>query len=167
MTGNDTIYSLIYSSLKLGLLDTNTASDMVLRVEPEVEDLEYAVEPHGIRIKRSFEGDVEYTLTLESPHLYDIYRQRSVPEFSTNFSFARQSPEIRQVRGTVYVDREEPVLRFQTINVSNVTIVYQAVSSVYYSALALYDGNVPVPVNRITIPVDSPDDKIVWQTPRF
>ena len=142
--------------------DTN-AKDSLLTLSPEVSNLSYNITGSSIQISGDFKGNTEYSMSFTPKKLVDIYDQKITNIFTTNFQTEHQEPSISQVENVLYIDRENPIVPFQTVNVSNITVSYQLISSAYYAALTLYGKNVPVVTYKTNFTIDSPVDQVTWQ----
>ena len=140
-----------------------SAKDSLLTLSPEVSNLAYDITGSSIQISGDFKGNTEYSVSFTPKKLVDIYGQKITDTFTTNFQTQHQEPSISQVENVLYIDREKPVVPFQTVNVSNITITYQLIGSAYYAALTLYGRNVPVVTYKTNFTIDSPVDQVTWQ----
>lgn len=134
-----------------------------LTITPEVNNLKYTIEPQGIQVSGDFKSGEEYQLTFIPKNISDQYKQNINELYQTNFKVTSPKPQLRQVENILYVDREKPIVKYQTLNVTNVTITYQVISSAYYTATTLYGRVPPIPYKTTNITLDSPLDKITWQ----
>ena len=142
--------------------DTDTKNSL-LTVSPEVPNLSYNVTETSIQINGDFKGNTEYSLSFTPKKLVDIYGQKLSDTFTTNFQTEHQKPSVSQVENVLYIDRDKPIIPFQTVNVSNITISYQLVNSAYYAALSLYGKKVPVNTYKTNFSINSPIDQVAWQ----
>ena len=137
------------------LLSTLTSS-------PTVSNLAYEVTEDGIKITGDFLGATEYQLNFTPKKIKDIYNQNFKTPYSATFTMKHRTPALSQVKGLLILHKDNPVISFQTVNVSNVQISYQTVSSAYYTALSLYNRNVPLPTHKTNFTITSPADKVTW-----
>lgn len=142
------------------LKSSNTNS--LLTINPPVSNVLYSIESYGIKITGDFVGGQEYQIEFVPKNLQDIYFQPLTNHFQTHFAINHHLPTISQVQESLYIDRENPILSFQSVNVTNITLIYQAVNSAYYGALVLEGKPVPVPYNQTNITLNAPVDQIVW-----
>ncbi|MGL4677468.1 MAG: alpha-2-macroglobulin family protein [Brevinema sp.] len=144
-------------------IQNTNSSYSTLTISPEVPNLSYTVHNQGIKICGDFTGGNTYTLSFTPKNLKDIYKQKITSSYTTNFTMTSQKPSLYQVKGTLYIDRDKPIIPYQTINVTNVSITYQLVNSAYYTALTLYGRNIPVPTYKTNFQIESPIDQATWQ----
>ncbi|MGL5955898.1 MAG: alpha-2-macroglobulin family protein, partial [Brevinema sp.] len=138
-------------------------TNSILTISPEVPNLSYTIHSQGINIRGNFTGDIPYTLSFTPKQLKDVHKQEINTPYTTNFTMTSHKPTLYQVRGTLYIDRENPIIHYQTINVTNISISYQLVNSAYYTALSLYGRAVPVNTYKTNFTVESPLDQATWQ----
>ena len=158
MTINQDLWLIHSTPIK----NTDTKNSL-LTVNPEVSNLSYNIVGSNIQINGDFEGNTEYSLSFTPKKLVDIYGQKLTDTFITNFQMQHQTPNISQVKNILYIDRENSIVPFQTVNVSNITVTYQLIKSAYYAALTLYDKNVPVNTYKTNFSINSPIDQVTWQ----
>ncbi len=145
------------------LITTTNTTNSILTVTPEVSNLSYTIHQQGIQISGDFDSEKTYSLTFTPIDLSDEYGQAITSDFNTTFTLVSRAPYLQQVQGVLYVDRDNPIVRYQTVNVTNVTITYQLVTSPYYTAVSLSGRSVPVDTFRTNFTIDSPKDRETWQ----
>ncbi|MDK2817955.1 MAG: hypothetical protein KFW21_00725 [Spirochaetota bacterium] len=138
-------------------------TNSILTTIPAVSNLSYSIKESNIQIYGDFVGNTEYLLSFTPKKLFDIYGQKITNVFTAKFDIQNQKPAISQMKNILYIDRKNPIVPFQTVNVSNITITYQIINSAYYTALSLYGKNVPVNTYKTNFSINSPIDQISWQ----
>lgn len=132
----------------------------LLQIVPLVPDADYIISNSNILITGSFQGNTSYTITFIPQNIRDIYNQKLTNTFMTNLLIKHRDPGIKYPSGLMLLNKKNPIIPIETINISNLTVKFQVIRSDYYIARTLQNHEVAVPIQTTNIIIDTVPDKI-------
>ncbi|SFB83598.1 Uncharacterized conserved protein YfaS, alpha-2-macroglobulin family [Brevinema andersonii] len=132
----------------------------LLQIVPLVPEVDYTISNSNILITGSFQANTSYTITFIPKNIKDIYNQKLTDIFTTNLFIKHADPGIKYPLGIILLNKKNPIIPIETINISNLTVKFQVIRSDYYIARTLQNNEVAVPIQTTNIILDTVPDKM-------
>ncbi|MGL4562930.1 MAG: MG2 domain-containing protein [Brevinema sp.] len=144
------------------MIDTKKGS-VKITVTPEVSNIQHKINPTGICITADFYPDVEYKIDIDPKGMKDIFGQKINQSFSKKILFKNEKPNMTYAKDIMIIDKRNPLIPIQSINMTNIRVTYQLIKSDYYTALALLGKDIPVVTYHTNITLSNVEpNKYQW-----